>query len=215
MPEVEDVSVWPGVAADRSDPLAPVLVGNVPVPGDCADLDIAGDLAFVVSTDGIDGPAGGLHIFDVSNRADPTPIGAFETPIRARAVAVQDSTAFIADSEVVRLVDISNPSQPRQIGAIRPNAEWPTLVDIAVSDGIALVADIGPGVRHRQYVHIIDVSSPQAPQQRSRLQIETTDIKAANGLFYIADKAGGFRIFDPNRQCREPYIFEFPQSVPD
>ena len=200
---------------DLSEPLAPVLVGNVPVPGSCTDLDMDGDLAIVVSADEVDDPTGGLHIFDVSNPAEPTPIGAFETPTLARAVAVQDSMAFIAESGVLRIVDISSPSQPRQMGVIRLNAEWPTAVDVAVSGGVAFVVDAGHDFVHQQYVHIIDVSDPEAPRQRSRLQIDTTDIEAADGLFYIADQAGGFRIIDPNTPCREPFVHEIPASLPD
>jgi hypothetical protein len=123
--------------------------------------------------------------------------------------------AFIADSGVVRIVDVSIPSQPLQIGVIQLNADWPTAVDVAVSDGVAFVADAGHDFVHQQYVHIIDVSDPEAPRQRSRLRIDTTDIKAADGLFYIADQAGGFQIIDPNTPCREPFVHELPASLPD
>ena len=51
--------------------------------------------------------------------------------------------------------------------------------------------------------------------EQSFVQIDTTNIKPADGLFYIADQAGGFQIIDPNTPCREPFIHEIPASLPD
>jgi hypothetical protein len=200
---------------DLGDPLAPSLTGEAPVPGTCMDLDVVGDLAFVVSSDGPADPGGGLSVFDVGDRAAPTRIGALETPVLARAVAVDNSVAYVADTQTVRVIDVSNPSQPRQIGVIRPDADWPTPVDVAVSHGVVLIADSGGDVVHEQYVHIIDVSDPEAPRQRARLRFHTADIVASDGLFFVADQAGGFRVIDPNPRCRRPADPGIQLSHPD
>lgn len=202
-------------AYDLSDPLAPALIGSVPIPGHSEDLALDGDLAFVVSGDGIDDPAGGLHIFDVGNPAEPALIGTFQTPTSASAIALEGTTAYIADYFVLRIVDISDPSRPFQVGEIRLEGDWPKAIDVAVSGGIALVADSGGDVTYRQYVHVIDVSNPAAPRHRSRLPIDTRDIEAVGGLFYVADRNGGFRIIDPNTPCREPFVQEIPPPLAD
>jgi hypothetical protein len=200
---------------DLSDPLSPVLIGSASVPGKSTDLAVDGDLAFVVSTDAGVGPVGGLHVFDVGNPAEPTLIGSLETPKYATAIALEGAIAYVADSSVVRIVDVSDPSQPFQVGEIQLEGVWPKAVDVEVSDGVALVADSGNGATFYQFVHIIDVSNPMAPRQRSRLRIDTTDIKAVDGLFYIADRSGGFRIIDPNASCPERVVQEIPASHPD
>lgn len=197
---------------DLVDPVAPMLIGSASVPGNSADLAVDEDLAFVVSGDGVYDPAGGLHVFDVGNPTEPTLIGSLETPTSASAIALKGTIAYIADYFVLRIVDVSDPSRPIQVGEIRLEGEWPRAADVAVSDGIALVADSGDGFTFRQFVHVIDVKNPAAPRQRSRLRIDTTDIETADGLFYIADKDGGFRIFDPNTLCREPHVREIPTS---
>jgi len=202
-------------AYDLSDPLAPVLIGSVPVPGHSEDLALDGDLAFVVSGDEIDDPTGGLHIFDVGNPAEPALIGTFQTPTSASAIALEGTTAYIADYFVLRIVDISDPSRPFQVGEIRLEGDWPKAIDVAVSGGIALVADSGGDVTYRQYVHVIDVSNPAAPRHRSRLPIDTKDIEAAGGLFYVADRNGGFRIIDPNTPCRELFVQEILPPLVD
>jgi len=200
---------------DLSDPLSPVLIGSASVPGNSTDLAVDGDLAFVVSTDGGVGPAGGLHVFDVGNPAEPTLMGSLETPTSARAIALEGVIAYIADSDILRIVDVSDPSHPIQIGEIQIEGVWPKAVDVAVSDGFALVADSGNGATFNQFVHVIDISNAAAPRHRTRFRVETTDIKAADGLFYIADKDGGFRIFDPNIRCRERFVQEIPASHVD
>ncbi len=123
--------------------------------------------------------------------------------------------AYVADYFVVRIVDVSDPSQPIQVGEIQLEGVWPKAVDVEVSDGVALVADSGNDFTFNQFVHVIDVSNPAVPRQRSRFRLDTTDIKAVDGLFYIADKNGGFRIYDPNTPCREPFEREIPVSHVD
>lgn len=197
---------------DLSDPLSPVLIGSASVPGKSTDLAVDGDLAFVVSTDAGVGPVGGLHVFDVGNPAEPTLIGSLETPKYAGAIALEGAIAYVADSDLLRIVDVSVPSQPIQVGEIRIEGVWPEVIDVAVSDGFALVADSVHGVTFYQFVHVIDVSDPADPRHRTRFRVGTTDIKVADGLFYIADQDGGFRIFDPNTLCREHFVHEIPTS---
>ncbi len=193
---------------DLSEPLAPVLIGSAPVPGECEDIDVEGDLAFVVSEIGYDHPSGGLHIFDVNDPVNPTLIGSLERFAFARTVAVQASFAYIADRGYLSIVDVSNPSLPIQVGELHIPSYGPKA--IAVAGDTVLWSLAGWGGDHRQYVHIIDVHNPAAPRRRSRLLMDTYSIEAANGLFYIADKDGGFRIIDPSAPCHERVFSEIP-----
>ena len=198
---------------DLSESLAPVLVGSAPVPGECRDIDVDGDLAFVVSEIGNDHPSGGLHIYDVNDKANPTLIGSLERFAFPKAVAVQDSFAYIADRGYLSIVDVSNPSLPIQVGEFHIPSHGPKA--IAVAGNTVLWSLLGWGGDHRQYVHFIDVSNPAAPRRRSRFLVDTYSIEAANGLFYLADQDGGFRIIDPKAPCPAPFVQEIPASHVD
>lgn len=197
---------------DLSEPLAPVLIGSAPVPGECEDIDVDGDLAFVVSEIEYGDP-GGLYIYDVNDKANPTLIGSLELFAFPKFVAVQDSIAYVADRGRLSIVDVSIPSHPIHVGEIHIPSFGPKA--IAVSGDTVLWSLLGWGSDHRQYVHIIDVSNPAAPRRRSRLLIDTYSIEAANGLFYLADKDGGFRIIDLNGPCPAPFVQEIPVSHVD
>ncbi len=45
--------------------------------------------------------------------------------------------------------------------------------------------------------------------------MDTYSIEAANGLFYVADKDGGFRIIDPSAPCHERVFPEIPSREID
>ena len=197
---------------DLSESLAPVLVGSAPVPGECNGIDVDGDLAFVVSEIEYGDP-GGLYIFDVNDKANPMMIGSLEDFAFSKLVAVQNSFAYIADRGHLSVVDVSNPSLPIQVGELHIPSYGPKA--IAVEGDTVLWSLLGSGGDHRQYVHIIDVGNPAAPRRRSRLLIDTSSIEAANGLFYLADKDGGFRIIDPNGPCPAPFVQEIPVSHVD
>lgn len=197
---------------DLADPLSPSLVGSVPVPGKCHDLVVEGGRAFVASGTNLDGTGGGLHIFDLVDPATPLLIGSLETGTSVLSLTVDGSHVYLGDRQILRIVDATLPWQPREVGSLRLDAWWPSATDIAVADGVALVADTATGFLHQQYVHVIDVSDPTAPRQRARLTIDSLDIEAANGLFYVADRDGGFRIIDPNASCPQPFIHDTPSA---
>ncbi|MBK9095446.1 MAG: hypothetical protein IPM84_22360 [Anaerolineae bacterium] len=75
-----------------SNPSHPVLVGQSPVlPTFVKSVSVVGDFAYV--TKGY----GGLHIIDVSDPANPTLRGAYDTPGPACGISVVGSLAYVAD----------------------------------------------------------------------------------------------------------------------
>lgn len=58
-------------------------------------------------------PRGTLQLWDLKNPAMPTVAGLYRTPGIPRHIALQGSTAYVADSEAgLHLVDLSTPSKP-------------------------------------------------------------------------------------------------------
>jgi len=191
---------------DPSDPLAPVLIGSAPVSGRCEDIDVEGGMAFVASTIGTDQSPGGLYIFDVNDTANPTLIASFDRFAVAEAVAIQGSFAYVAQGGYLTIVDVSNPSLPIQVGELHIPSFGTKA--IAVAGDTVFWSLLGWRDDYRQYVHIIDVHDQAAPRRRSRLLIDTYSIEATNGLFYVADMDGGFRIIDPTAPCQELVVPE-------
>jgi hypothetical protein len=77
-------------------------------------------------------------------------VGEFETPIRAWEVDVSGNYAFVADDDFgLRILDISNPSSPLEVGTYLETGIW----RITVSGNYAYVAD-------DRSLRIIDITNP-------------------------------------------------------
>ena len=84
-------------------------------------------------------------------------------------VVVSGNHAFVASGSGLRIVDVFNPAAPVAISSLdTPGFTW----DIAVSGGLAFVADGRPDVR------TIDVSTPARP-----LEVRFLDTSEADSIF--------------------------------
>ncbi|MCB0295854.1 MAG: hypothetical protein KDG51_11585, partial [Calditrichaeota bacterium] len=72
-----------------------------------------------------------------------------------RGVAVGGNLAYLADGNNLRIVDVSDPDNPFQVGALPVNGA----MNLAVEGGLAYIAASNLGLR------IIDVSNPAAPAE--------------------------------------------------
>jgi hypothetical protein len=169
------VSYWDGglVLLDVSDPSDPKLIsqtnypsseeGNthVAVPARGGNLVITGDEDFTP------GPWGFMRIFDTSDPTAPKQISTFATPNTLAApppvgdysmhnVVVRGNTLYVSwYSDGVRVIDISDPYNPREIGSYvppdtaDPNGFWPTKAvvwGIYVHGDLILASDINSGL---------------------------------------------------------------------
>jgi len=124
------------VLLDISDPANPTLIGVGPEPatfgndegnGHVAVPAQGGNLVLVGDEDFAPGPWGFLRVFDSSDATDPFQIGAFATPgslgsdplpATMHNIIVRGSRAYLSwYFEGLRVVDISQPSDPREIAA--------------------------------------------------------------------------------------------------
>jgi subtilisin-like proprotein convertase family protein len=87
--------------------------------------------------------------------------GAHNTPGLAQGVVVSGTQAYVADGHGgLRVINISNPQQPRLVG-VYPIAEPALALDVAVTGNYAyLVVDDPAGDR----LEVIDISTPAQPQ---------------------------------------------------
>lgn len=115
--------------ADLSDPVAPVVVGQLDTLGTVLDFAVAGDRVLLARG------AAGLCVIDLADRAHPVIAGTMELAAGATAVAWYGDLAAVAGSGVLYLLNVDHPRR------IRIVEETPTIVvaDLAIHGDYALV----------------------------------------------------------------------------
>ncbi|MCX6639367.1 MAG: T9SS type A sorting domain-containing protein [bacterium] len=103
-------------------------------------------------------------------------------------VVISGDYAYVATHQTgLRIVNISNPAQPIEVGySDTPGYSY----SVAVSGTYAYVADGFQGLR------VIDVSNPYAPVEQGHLAMpyDANDVAVQGSFVYIADNEGGLRI---------------------
>jgi parallel beta-helix repeat protein len=174
---------------DISDPRHVARVGLYQGFGECRDVAVAGGIAYLATGDD-------LLLVQVSDPSHPTYLGRInmcepdELLTGAVGLAVSGNLAYVATQmSGLRIVDVSNPTQPTLIGA----ASWPNgfLQDLVVAGGLAYVAD-------SDGLTIVDVSDPRHP---SRIGFCDTPgfaegVALSGHYAYVADGGTGLAIID-------------------
>lgn len=196
---------------DVSDPTAPILIGKS-TGGTMWDLSLSGSYAF-----GADHEGGAIEIFDVAVPEQPVLVASILTPGAVRAVAATDHHAYVVDRIALRILDLSEPTAPFEVGFYELDGEP---ADIAVAGQYVIVSGydfqvidvsnptspriIGalPGgfgrmattgdhayVQHGG-VSVIDLSNPTLPSIVGSLDIEISDIAAAGDYAFVVNGDG-------------------------
>jgi hypothetical protein len=178
----------PGVS--RATPLvdtpgseAMALVGQV--GGVSRAVAVVGDIAYL-------GVGSRLLALDVSNPAAPTPFGRSAVlPGVVNAVVVTQTLAYVAAGQGgLRVLDVSEPARPIEIGAVdTPGSAG----DLKVAGGRVYVADGSGGLR------IIDVADPARPRELGALAPEGWEVSrvAVSGpIAYVPSGGADLRIID-------------------
>ncbi len=135
-----------------------IEIGVYSIPEYVYDVDVAGDLAFVVSRSGHNDYSD-LTILDISDPSDSlflsSEVGSYRSSgLAFYAVSVSGTDAFIASGDSLQIIDISDPANPAYESAIVTAG---TARDVFVSGNYAYVADTDSGLQ------VIDVSDPSNP----------------------------------------------------
>ena len=162
-----------GCTTDRCDPVSGCVQDTIFTPMCCDlgverlgganlfgrgrinDLRVVGDLAYLA--------AGrvGVHIYNIRDPAGPTQVGWVDTPGDATTLEVQAGMIYVGDRATgdvdtarMRVIDATDPSQPRLVGSADPQY---LIKGIGVQGDYAYVANFGGELR------VVDVSDPRAP----------------------------------------------------
>ncbi|MBZ5640226.1 MAG: hypothetical protein LAO51_15885 [Acidobacteriia bacterium] len=159
----------------------PSVVAAVEAPGDARDVSVSGGLAYYVSA------GQGLFIVDVSVLERPKLVGKFLAP-NGRVVQVRDKIAYFGDGSGLKMIDVTDPHAPSQLGGLATGA----VNHLHVVGNLAYVAAGTAGVK------IVDVSVPSAPVLVGTYDSPGSawDVKVAGKRAFVADYTSGFEVVD-------------------
>ncbi len=174
---------------DVSDPANPLVIANLPTPGQALGVTVADGPAdgHVYVADG----SSGLQVVDVSVPASPAIVGGLDT-MYALDVTVVDGYAYVAAEESgLQVVNVSDPANPTWTGGVGMSGR---ASDVVVTDGYAYVADDTGGL------HVVDIRDPASPTivGRSYTYLESArGVAVAGGYAYVTDAFhSGLRVVD-------------------
>jgi len=151
------------------------LVGWWPF-GSCRTSFAEGNYAYV-------GNGCVLDILDVSDISAPERVGRVTLPSAIRGIHVVDGYAYVADTDDgLRIVDVSDPAHPMEIGFYKTRRTW----DVYVEGRYAYLACFGHGLR------IVDVSDPTQPVEIASYETGcvVNDVYVSGGYVYAVCWAG-------------------------
>ncbi len=216
---------------DVSDVTAPVPLSFIPLPGQGEAISVAGDYAYVTRGDwnGLNGSGcvnlGTLHILDISNPLAPQRVKSFNTAAgncsstyRAYEVIANDSYVYVADSDSygLRILDVSNPTQPVEQGH---SGGWAK--DIIIKDNYAYVSN-----GYWRGFRIIDISDPTSLKQVAVYETpnSTGPVAMVDQIIYLAEEAkepyerpeaqDGLRLLDVSNPISPTAVGFYPTSGP-
>lgn len=151
-----------------SNPASPSLVATYNAPDFTYNLQVSGNYAYLA------GGNDGLVIYDISDPANATQVGAYDQGGSIKDVYIVANRAFIVDSfspDRVRVLDISNPISPTLIGT-SPSSYW---IDDIFVKGNTIYASGGSGGGFK----IFSISSFETPSLYAEdLSADTLDLVA-------------------------------------
>ncbi len=182
-------NMWGGLRIYRiDDPLHPLLVGETGVPGGALDLvlDDFGSVAYVTNSGG-----GGLFVVDVGAIAGAKSLSWQDLPGVPVSLAVAGNHAFVAaEAAGLRIVDVTNPAQPREVGAFEG---WTPITDVAVAGSRAYVTK-GAG----RALGVLNITNPASPTLMGSVQLpgEANNVSVRDGYAFVANGGYGLRVVD-------------------
>lgn len=150
---------------DVSQPITPRSVGSVEMPGSAGMAVLRDNYAYVAAG------TSGLQVVDISNPTTPQLSGTLDTPGDSRRLALAGNYAYMFDTSALNneqwsqgglyVIDISNPSAPRQLGfhELRYNESTNGTSLVVNGNHVYLSNGQSPGIR------VFDVTQPAKPTE--------------------------------------------------
>jgi hypothetical protein len=151
---------------DISEPASPQRISYTDIGGPAQHLAVSGSRAYLSGSWFSSSPPTGpmrnsLHVIDISDPADPQRVGWSYTGTSGSrcSVAISNDRAYVAGgSDGLRLIDVSDPTLPRQLGRV---SGINMALFVTVNEQRAYVLSSDPD--GWATVEILDVSAPSNP----------------------------------------------------
>ncbi len=167
-----------GFNGDRTNPH---IVSSLSLSGNANAITIVGQRAYIAAGNA------GLHVVDISNRLAPNLLGSFSTGGPALGVKVTGTTAVIANSTNLRIVNAANPAAMSLAGSVSLNGTVWNL-DLDANRNLAAVAAGSEGV------YLVDISNVANPIIRGKVSTGDARSVAINGnVAFVADRSNSLR----------------------
>ena len=137
----------------------------------------------------------GLEIFTLIEPTQPDRIGEIATPGRARSVAVEGETAYVADGAAgVQIINTSVPSKPRIVKTL---GGFTNVHRVRVADDKLYALDRERGML---VFNVQDIHNARIPRPRRFFRTAGTPLNVAvhDGMVYFSDNRHGLFILDPS-----------------
>ena len=137
----------------------------------------------------------GLEIFTLIEPTQPARIGEIATPGRARSVAVEGDTAYVADGAAgVQIIDTAVPSKPRIVKTL---GGFTNVHSVRVADDKLYALDRARGML---VFNLQDIHNLRVPRPRRFFRTAGTPLNVAihNETVYFSDNRHGLFILDPS-----------------
>lgn len=124
----------------------------------------------------------------------PVPPPTFERlatiPGEMRTVELEGAYAYISQADVVYVVDVSNPAQPRVVGGVKlPNFQEPYILDIEVQPPLAYVSTLDHPNAWEPEIHLLNIAQPTQPRWLTAINnIGGNDIEVVNQRVYATSQ---------------------------
>jgi hypothetical protein len=159
----------------------PQIVSSLSLPGNANAITLAGNIAYIA------GGSAGLHVIDITNPLTPHLLGSFNTGANALGVKVTGTTAFVANSSNLQIVNAANPGAMIQVSTLSLGGTVWNL-DIDANRNLAAVAAGTAGI------YLVDIANVTAPVVRSNTLTGDARGVAMNGSFaFVADHSNSMR----------------------
>lgn len=153
---------WPSrlIALDISNPGSPVVLGECAADGGYRDMECSGNLVGTANTQG------GFSLYSVASPGNPYRLGAYDTPDTlgglGNGIVARGNYVYMACSnDGLRIMDMSDPSNPREAGQCK---------DRSLSRGLAVSGMYAYGLGEER-LSIFDISSPSSPYLAAALEL--------------------------------------------
>jgi hypothetical protein len=170
-------------------------VGHLPAPRYLTAIVARGDVAYGIGKliDQVQSPAV-LRVFDISDPEAPVVIATIDAGDAAYALAASGDYLYYARSRSLRVVNVSDPSNPYQVSSLTTPGGAPA--KMAVAEGRLFWAHQGSPAG--KGVQVVDISNPSAPLAQPAILPGTNlaGVAVEGNLLYVTPLLGGLYIFD-------------------